>query len=113
MPDGQEIGRYLTEAMGLCWHEFDTNGNGCTSCQLPLDYEMGVEHYHIDFVGEWRAFGLLWEWAIKQEWWYEFWYGVGRVGDRRASKSPMDLWAEHINPEKFSRAIYDFLKGRK
>ena len=56
--------------------------------------------YNPDF-STWKGFGILWEWAIKQEWFKKlFCYGLL-------------IQTEFINPDEFSDTIYEFLKQKK
>ncbi|MEE9354242.1 MAG: hypothetical protein V3U75_01495 [Methylococcaceae bacterium] len=88
----------LTEAIGECWHDIKLqNGEKkCTKC--------GLGGWDMTNFLAWEGFGKLWEWAIKQEWWTEF---EGSQGLPR-HWVPKQL----INPEKFARAIADFLQKK-
>lgn len=68
--------KLLTEKMRLCWHDFDENAANetftrCSKCkkyrsQMKSDYQEN----HV--FNNWADFGLVWEWASKQEWWKDF-----------------------------------------
>lgn len=62
----------------------------------------------------WIQFGILWEWSIKQEWWEDF---ITAMSLRNCipEKNTLvikDMLIAEISPEKFSNAIYEFLKAR-
>lgn len=63
--------------------------------------------------GSWGAFGIVWEWATKQEWWNYFQDMV--VGDTDVYEN--GEFTEYIdinliNPTNFAKAIYEYLKER-
>lgn len=65
---------------------------------------------------KWVAFGILWEWAIEQEWWGDFLYNkcqgtiyAANIRDNYEFEIPN----KYINPERFAKAIYEFLKARE
>lgn len=52
----------------------------------------------------WNGFGVLFKWAIKQEWWGDFSYAIGlQNGD------PEVIWIDFIDPEVFADNIYTYL----
>jgi hypothetical protein len=64
--------------------------------------------------GEWERFGVVWEWATKQEWWDKFLF-LSRVnmddilekeGAQPVSHSCMGL----VNSTRFPKLIKDFLR---
>ena len=57
-----------------------------------------MEYETIPDFSTWEGFGKLWEWAIEQEWWYEFWI------EQEWSKP---------NLKNFANAIYKFLKEKE
>ena len=79
----EEINTYLSKVMG---------------------YDISTQYNLPDF-STWEGFGLLWEWARKQEWWKRE-FSIKFTENER--------WVDdmHINPEKFAMAIYNFLKNR-
>jgi hypothetical protein len=108
--DMEEVNKYLTEAMGECWHEYMPNYSGvkcmvinytCKKCVLSHQYF--PEEKTNDF-STWQGFGKLWEWAIEQKWWYEFL--ILKYNNK------LELY-ELNNPETFAKVIYEFLKDRK
>ncbi len=110
--------KYLTEAMGLCWHEENKQRKDVLRCvcsnQNHYNYtlERHIEKSNPNF-STWSAFGTLWEFAIKQEWWMEFWVKEGQFYKNSVAKAPVVIWNELINPDKFADALYKFLKERK
>jgi hypothetical protein len=108
-----ERDKFLTEAMGGCWHDFREHdeyvpGMGtylvdrCTKCKLLLrDFQP------INF-STWEGFGKLWEWAQKQDWWESF------VDDDMYQRGHRN-WlfpVAWIHPDRFADALYKFLKAR-
>jgi len=68
--DKQEaVNKFLTEEMGKCWHEWE-KGYGyfytCEKCNQEFEGRFPyMPNYFI-----WEGFGILWNWAKGQEWWY-------------------------------------------
>lgn len=94
----EEINKYLTEAMGECWHTSFNNTESLCSCGKPAYCCYYTKNN--DFF-TWEGFGKLKEWVEVQEWWKE-WY----------SNHYMSAWY-FVNPERFATAIYGFLKERE
>ncbi|HDZ62293.1 MAG TPA: hypothetical protein ENH40_04015, partial [Nitrospirae bacterium] len=60
--------KFLTEAMELCWHDLAKVGKyqmACFKCGKAKQFALNP-----DF-STWQGFGQLWEWTIKQEWWFQ------------------------------------------
>lgn len=107
-----ERDKFLTEAMGLCWHETEkimvSDGD-----DEPSYFEYLCKHCHtcnpnmerINFAS-WSGFGLLWEWARKQEWFPQFIFS-------KTHSDYDEIRIEFINPSRFADAVYEFLKERK
>jgi hypothetical protein len=103
----EERDKFLTEAMGICTHTWEKpkgyiEGHICTRCNKYWPVKPSTPMDIINF-STWQSFGKLWEWAQRQEWWFSFWqkdFGIAIVQP--------DL----IHPDRFSNAIYEFLKGR-
>lgn len=101
-----ERDRFLTEALGLCWHEFPTPINNfappCSKCNgSPLKLNI--------LFSSWHGFGILWEWASKKEWWQKFGdfiYSKYYNGDLDITICMLEYF---INPDKFADVIYEFL----
>jgi hypothetical protein len=82
-----ERDKFLTEAMGI-------NGGW-------YNHEYVQKWGIIDFQ-KWAAFGMLWEWAQKQEWWNDFF--------QSSCYEANDWFQLLINPDRFANAVYEFLK---
>jgi len=125
---GEMRDKYLTEKMGLCWHEFicqdyedeqyvDPVTKYCKKCKRP-DYDYNLElklwspiNQNINF-SSWQGFGQLWEWAVRQEWWVEFVNERGVLSGMGVDDA-VYIDVCFINPDKFANALYEYLdKGR-
>jgi hypothetical protein len=102
-----ERDRYLTEQMGKCWHEWDKH-EICVKCYLPMNIRDLSYRENEDF-STWPSFGILWEWATKEEWWYDFYL---RELNNAYRKNPKFMFDFLINPDHFSNSVYEFLKDR-
>ena len=92
--NNQEINKYLTEAMGECWHEGPLEGRLCSCGSMWLHcLDMNIDFF------TWEGFGKLKEWAEVQKWWGDF-------------QEDTIMWLL-VNPERFATAIYEFLKERE
>ena len=103
-----ERDKFLTEALGECWHEKDITSpiksHGLCTCGVD-----SVSHYelidHLDEINNnfstWEGFGLLWTWSQKQEWWImDF---MPKTGDKYNLMSLVD-------PDRFANAVYEVNK---
>lgn len=101
-----ERDKFLTEAMGECWHErkdFSEDGYGtynCKHCNKRFGGHGGQLEDRLDF-STWAGFGKLWEWSQKQEWWPDF---------KELNGYPNHIYEDFINPNNFANASYEFLK---
>ena len=88
-----ERDKFLTEAMGECWHE-DVNAFGiCGKCQA---------HNYITYnFSTWEGFGKLWEFVKTQKWWYE----------KMQDKDFVAFVPHLVNPDKFANKVYEYIKG--
>ena len=102
----EEINKYLTEAMGLCWHRLFPSAGKTVSC--PCDNNRKsmarivfyTDHKNNDF-STWEGFGKLFEWAKEQRWWIDF----------ILQQNPgVTNFCELLTPEKFATKLYNFLK---
>jgi hypothetical protein len=103
-----ERDKFLTEAMGECWHEWipsnDFDGMACKFCE-DYEHESGKRNNF----STWEGFGKLWNWAQKQEWWGKFedliFYGKA---------DPCGGWFDTllIHPDRFADAIFSYLKEK-
>jgi len=119
-----ERDKFLTEAMGKCWHEWYQkpnfiDGHHCKHCGLYWPRKP-CKKTQIIIQGcnlsTWEGFGKLWEWALQQEWWDDFIEQHGSQSDPDcdgvfASYGHEHISTELINPEHFADAIYEYLKG--
>lgn len=108
MGDNKKRDEFLTEAMGECWHEWDSTlimdigtMHACKKCPSAVTVK---RPYNNNF-STWKDFGKLWEWAIEQEWWGEF------MGNSTDGQSEFDdlIDIDIINPDNLTNAIYKFL----
>ena len=68
--------------------------------QIYLDGLLKIKN--LDKNVAWAHFGKLWEWATKQEWWFNFLSDQEYIHEWEIIKL--------INPANFAKAIYEFLK---
>jgi hypothetical protein len=102
----EELNKFLTEAMGECWHDWPDRSTPCDKCgQRSSMSNVGM---HDNFL-TWEGFGKLWTWAIKQEWFDEFSRGHFHSG---LSVSDQTIRRYLINPEWFAKAVADFLQKK-
>ena len=111
-----ERDKFLLKAMGLCWHEWnigmtlDKNNPHRWTCNKCLEFYYCLFQdlpLHLDF-STWYGFGVLWDWAIKQEWWREL---KVRMFISRGIHYEIDTFISFINPDRFADVVYEFLKG--
>lgn len=103
----EEINKFLTEAMGDCYHDWEMTSDtppfrtyDCKNCGIGPSINPSD---NTDFL-TWKGFGKLWEWAIRQEWWEKFTWFHQSMKD--------EILTELINPEKFAKAVADFLQEK-
>ena len=60
----------------------------------------------------WQDFGQLWEWAIKQEWWFQFKISLKYIPEKHELYGVVDV-EKYISPDKFADALYEYLKEVK
>lgn len=118
-----ERNKFLTEAMGECWHEWyvsreflDEFGHGTTQNCSKCWKRKSIRTENVKF-STWEGFGKLWEWSQKQEWWKEFCFSPKGDGYHcyQVPKG-LDKFAigcAYIHPDRFADAVYHFLKGSK
>lgn len=118
--DKQTRDEFLTEAMGNCWHEWSQEIQH-TCCNASLGY---VKCLHCSattpslwretrpsFSG-WEAFGQLWEWAQKQEWWTNYLLSPHSYCEKVHCDCGCGdaAFNNHIiHPDRFADAIYSYL----
>lgn len=107
-----ERDKFLTEAMGECWHGWrEPKPKYIGDARWPCT--CGENHGDIDFNNDfstWEGFGKLWEWVQKQEWWILF------VDDNQTDEHGLETINGYlrrlINPDRFADAVYKFLKEK-
>ena len=107
--DKEKTNKFLTEAMGKCWHTFEC---------IDFEYKCkcgttstGPVVSHLDFF-TWEGFGKLWKWASKQSWWQSF---KSEYKKKMKRKHLICYTLNHIsedliNPKTFAKEISEFLK---
>jgi|LGVE01.1.fsa_nt_gb hypothetical protein len=126
--------KFLTEAMGECWHDNeedviqpfpkDENDPGevmrCTKCEMgyPLRYgEIYRASLHRRNFSIWEDFGKLWNWAQQQEWFKKLLVSSNilcgyEMSIDFAETVGVSLPDELIHPDRFADAVYNFLKEK-
>ena len=93
----EEINKYLTEAMGECWHVFKLIDFEY-KCRCGLDSMYPTVTNNEFFT--WEGFGKLFTWTKEQGWWIDF---------ILQQRSGVTNFCELLSPEVFAKAIYAFL----
>lgn len=110
-----ERDKFLTEAMGECWHEwengydpqstaFSQRAYRCAKCKRRGNGHVHLDYLHDDF-STWEGKGKLWNWATQREWWLDFLWTVG------ASFATIPLRC--VPPDGFANELHAYLKERK
>lgn len=64
--------------------------------------------------GEWEKFGVVWEWAAKQEWWVKFiTYALNHEADPIDEIKVSDFCTQLVDPTRFLKLVTDFLRERE
>jgi hypothetical protein len=112
----KEIDKFLTEAMGECWHErieadigeFMNPDIRSWSCRCDIKNTMVwpdyCRHFRNNDFSTWEGFGKLFSWSKKERWWIDFILSQRRPG--------VSAFCEMLDPERFAKAVYEFLKER-
>lgn len=106
--------KYLTKAMGECWHvldccpEKDSDGitYHCELCNADFSFSWDKVGSSLKFNNDfstWEGFGKLWEFCQKQEWWEN----LGNYLDSRT-----DVPESLVHPDRFADAVFSYLKER-
>jgi hypothetical protein len=101
-----ERDKFLTEAMGGCWHDFSKLQNMGFTAYLICDKCGATEINETTNFSTWGGFGKLWEWSQKQEWWTMFCFKMKDQIDWDID----DFLNHHINPDRFADAVYEFVR---
>ena len=102
-----ERDKFLTEAMGECWHNIirtDIPRHTCTRCGEGHDALFDFNP-HNNF-STWEGFGKLWEWVSLQE---NMMCGLSSRYNGEQAKIKLI----YINPDNFANAVYTYLKEQK
>lgn len=116
----EEVCKYLTEAMGNCWHTwsgdrkpFSVKVSGttrrldhhkCTKCGVSIFYSGMSAHATNSTFTTWSDFGRLFTWAKEQRWWIDF------ILDQ---KPGVISFCELLTPEELPNRVYKFLRKIK
>jgi hypothetical protein len=112
--------KFLTGKIDGCDHEYieyndRRRGGGekwlacryCNITRIPMNYDFST----------WKGFGVLWNWASKQEWFGEVALALNHHepdSEGIYHKDCMnDINMFYINPDRFATAIYDYLSEAK
>lgn len=114
--------KFLTEAMGECWHEPNrpcavgsmliTGGTikqHCTVCGKMMSNSFQLYLENRTFT-TWTDFGAVWEWAQKQEWFDELFCSVCM---NPKCYCEVHVPAAHVDPLRFPQLVVEFLKEHK
>jgi len=98
--------KFLTEAMGECWHEWGSYNSAvhtrfCNKCFADKRHGINTDFSTPD------GFFKLWNWAQKQEWWLESadWLNGGL--------NTMHVYEYLINPNRFAAMVYNYLREKE
>jgi len=101
----EERDKFLTEAIGECWHWADENILDSTRkwiiCHTCND--CGKAWTCRNDFSTWEGFGKLWEWTQQQSWKDDLLVKI---------LCESQNWVkELIHPDRFADAVYNYLKG--
>ena len=98
-----EINKFLTVAMGECWHEPDSMT--FKQFRWTNGYSINTDFSTPD------GFFKLWNWAQTQDWFCDLAVWLQRTGRAQVNEYG-GIWLCDliINPERFAAAVYEFLK---
>jgi hypothetical protein len=105
--------KYLTEAMGDCWHI--VNYGRCEKCNKVIHRDRDeIDDYSLNLhFSSWDGFGKLWIWANEQRWWYNFWCN-SLLWTSKCYRPDFMITDEFrfsfVNPDNFADALYVYLK---
>lgn len=117
-----ERDKFLTEAVGECWHE-DIINEYEVSCTCCRKYAFGggdfVKEYltnktRLEFAcnnnnfSTWTGFGKLWEWTMT---WSS--YKINEFYDTVVTDTWAGFTLNLVNPNRFANAVYEYLKRSK
>jgi hypothetical protein len=104
-----ERDKYLTEAMGLCFHprrrKVESFGGFvwvCRTCHRTNPIRINFDSPD--------GFFKLWNWAQGQEWWVEF---IREHYTYTANTRSWELVDSLVHPTRFADAVYDYLRANE
>ncbi len=110
--------KFLTEAMGECWHEVEVrvglkNKLMCYKC--GEHYAVTKEAFGNPDFSTWTGFGKLWEWFHQQPKSFKYLFILTFDTDIGTSVGKIFLsghyfQSDFINPDNFANALYQFLQ---
>ena len=94
-----ERDKFLTEAMGLCWHNYRGKcpETYCLNCNQPYS----LNERNINF-STWQGFGALWEFLCK-----------GGLHDFVAYLGGVEKLGYYIEPNRFADKLYEYWKNKE
>lgn len=98
-----ERDKFLTEAMGECWHEWEghwTDYKKCLNCKT-YDKLRNARWKNNNFSTP-DGFFKLWNWVNAQDWIEDFEYKIGQ-GERGW------YYKTSINPDNYANEVYEYL----
>lgn len=104
--------KFLTEAMGECWHKgiHPLYKSQCSKCGKLFTSSHQVSHTNFSTPD---GFFKLWNWAQEQAWWFHF----GRSTLETYQELPISITRTYvqnlIHPDRFANTTYEFLKERE
>jgi hypothetical protein len=113
----QKRDKFLTEAMGECWHESGPGQTDCKHCGRnndPRYFDFDVENHTFS---SWSGFGKLWRWSQTQDWWKLFvmslWCLAPPDDEYFFVQNNVCLPSDYINPDCFASELYKYLHKEK
>lgn len=101
-----ERDKFLTEAMGECWHIYKRTAKGkpwiCWKCGQMKARDKTPKF--ANYFSTWEGFGKLWEWSLSQSWFEEFKYDVYKYSTYNT------IHQNIICPNNLADSLYEFLK---
>jgi hypothetical protein len=101
-----ERDKYLTLAMGHCFHERDDGlcAFRCRHCHAGNLSDGVPSNVRFD---AWTGFGVLWPWAQKQDWFFDFKFWYSNKNTQYAMIHAL------VDPNALADGIWDYLIGKK
>lgn len=103
--------KYLTDILQkVGWKNLGLRGG---MNEMPINVCLHDAVGPIDF-SKWETFGILWEWSINQDDWFGFLKFLTTVV-HPDDQYPIDMnyiHVQHINPDRFANATFEWLKSK-